>query len=34
MDRCWWYGKMTLWDQIRKIVHGCEKYRKDDEPEI
>ena len=29
MDRCWWYGKMTLGDQIRKIVYGCEKFRKE-----
>jgi hypothetical protein len=33
-DTCWWYGKLTLQQQVNKIVHGCEKYRQTPEKEI
>jgi len=25
--KCWYYGKLSLGQQLEKIVRGCEKYR-------
>jgi hypothetical protein len=26
-DKCWLYGKMTLGEQLKKRLRGCENYR-------